>query len=67
MAVFRLFGRTLPVHYALLGRKRKLRKIKDDSKIDREKNIDRREARSETNWDSLTHSRPPYFLVADYL
>jgi hypothetical protein len=42
MTAFRLFGRTLPIHFALLGRKTEIRKIKDDSKIDGEKNIDRR-------------------------
>jgi hypothetical protein len=42
MAAFRLLGRTLPIHFALLWRKRKMDKIKDDSKIEREKNIDRR-------------------------
>jgi hypothetical protein len=51
IAAFRLFGRTLPIHFALLGRKRKYIKSKTDSKIDREKNIDRRGPRQNgTDW-----------------
>jgi hypothetical protein len=42
MAAFRLFGGTLPIHFALLGRKRKYVKIKDNGKIERETNLDRR-------------------------
>jgi hypothetical protein len=36
-----LFVRTLPIDFALLGRKWKLDKIKEDSKIKRETNLDR--------------------------
>jgi hypothetical protein len=42
IVAFRLFGRTSLIHFALLGRKRKYVKIKDDSKIDRETNLGRR-------------------------
>jgi hypothetical protein len=41
MAAIRLFGMTLPIHFALLETETEIRKIKDDSKIDREKNIHR--------------------------
>ena len=33
MAAFRLFGRTLPIHFALLGRKRKYVKSKTTAKL----------------------------------
>jgi hypothetical protein len=33
MAAFRLFGRTLPIHFALLGRKRKYLKSKTTAKL----------------------------------
>ena len=61
MAALRLFGRPLPIHFALLGRKRKYIKIKDDSKINREKNIDRRGQRHIVNVWHL--SDPPSFSL----
>ncbi len=48
-AAFCLFVRTLPIEFALLGRKTEIHKIKDDSKINREKNIDRRVQRHIVN------------------
>jgi hypothetical protein len=63
MAAFRLFGRPLP--FCFTGAETEIDKIKDDGK-----NWERNEPRSpqsEPNWDSLTHSWPPYFLIADYL
>jgi hypothetical protein len=42
-AAFCLFVRTLPINFALLGRKReKIHKIKDDSKIIMKTNLERR-------------------------
>jgi hypothetical protein len=64
IAAFRLFGKTLPIHFALLGRKRKYVKSKKTAKL---KGKQPRSPRSEPNWDRLTHFRPPYFLIADYL
>jgi hypothetical protein len=53
MAAFRLFGRPLPIHFALLLY------VKDDSKINREQNIDRRGQRHIVNVWHL--SDPPSF------
>ncbi len=65
MAAFRLFGRTLSIHFALLGRKRKYVKSKTTAKF-----IEKRTSIAAVR-DKLgqfdTFSRPPYFLVADYL
>jgi hypothetical protein len=41
MAAFHLFGRPLPIHFALLGLETEIDKIKDDDKIERETNLDR--------------------------
>ncbi len=51
--------------FCFSGAETEIHKIKDDIKIDKRK--EHRSPRSEPNWDSLTHSRPPYFLIADYL
>ncbi len=42
IAAFRLFVRTLPIHFALLGRKRKYIKSKTTAKLVRQTNLDRR-------------------------
>jgi hypothetical protein len=42
IAAFRLFVRTLPIHFALLGRKRKYIKSKTTAKLVRQRNLDRR-------------------------
>jgi hypothetical protein len=42
IAAFRLFGRTLPIHFALLGGETEIDKIKGNSKIDRETHLHRR-------------------------
>ncbi len=63
-SAFCLFVRTLPIDFALEGQKRNYIKLKTTAKLIREKY---RSPRTETNWDRLTHSWPPYFLVADYL
>jgi hypothetical protein len=44
-----LFVRTLPIDFAVLGRKLKLDKIKEDSKINRETNLDRHGLRTIRN------------------
>jgi hypothetical protein len=61
MAAFRLFGRPLPIDFALLGRKRKYIKPKTTAKINREKNIDRRSQRHIVNVWHL--SDPPSFSL----
>ena len=42
IAAFRLFVRTLPIHFALLGRKRKYIKSKTTVKLVRQTNLNRR-------------------------
>jgi hypothetical protein len=42
IAAFRLFVRTLPIHFALLGRKRKYIKSKTTAKLVRQTNLDGR-------------------------
>jgi hypothetical protein len=49
ISAFRLFVRTLPIHFALLGRKWKYIKLNDDSEITRDKNINRRGPRHISN------------------
>ncbi len=56
-----LFVRTLPIDFALLGRKRKLDKIKDDGKIKRETNLDRHCLRPIRNLCHLPD--PPWFSL----
>ncbi len=64
MAAFRLFGRPLPIHFALLGRKRKLIKSKSTAKLGEKRTLI---AAVQAKLGQLTHSGPPYFLIADYL
>jgi hypothetical protein len=56
---FCLFARTLPINFALLGRK-----LKDDSKIKRQTNLERRGPRP---IPIICHLPDPFFLVTDYL
>jgi hypothetical protein len=49
IAAFRLFVRTLPIHFALLGRKRKYTKLKTTAKLKEKKNHNRRGARHIAN------------------
>jgi hypothetical protein len=42
IAAFRLFGKTLPIHFALLRRKQKYVKSKKTAKLKRQTNLDRR-------------------------
>jgi hypothetical protein len=53
IVAFPLFGRTSPIHFALLGRKRKYVKLKKTAKL-----IEKRTsiAASEPNWDRLALS-----------
>jgi hypothetical protein len=60
-ASFRLFGRTLPIHFALLGVETEIRKIKDDSKIKRQTNLDRHDLRPIPNVCHLPD--PPWFSL----
>jgi hypothetical protein len=57
MAAFRLFGKTLPFHFDLLGRKRKY--IKSKTTANGEKNIHRRGQRHTVNHIS----EPPSFSL----
>ncbi len=61
MAAFRLIGRPLPIHFALLGRKQKYIKSKMTAKFFRGKNIDRRGQRHIVNVWHL--SDPPSFSL----
>jgi hypothetical protein len=63
-AAFCIFVRTLPIDFALLGRKRKYIKSKTTAKLKANKP---RSPRSETNSYHLPPFRPPFFLVTDYL
>jgi hypothetical protein len=47
IAAFRLFVRTLPIHFALLGRKRKYIKSQTTAKFFRQTNLDRRGLRGQ--------------------
>ncbi len=64
IAAFRLFGKTLPIHFALLGRKRKYVKSKKTAKL---KGKQTSIAAVRAKLGQMTHFRPPYFLIADYL
>ena len=65
MAAFHLFGRTLPIHFALLGRKRKYVKSKTTAKL-MEKRTSIAAVRDKLGqFDTFPASL--YFLVADYL
>jgi hypothetical protein len=64
IAPFRLFVRTLPIHFTLLGRKRQYIKSKPTAKLKQKRTSF---ARSETYCECLTLSRTPFILVADYL
>jgi hypothetical protein len=67
-AVLCLFIRTLPIEFALLGRKLKYVhtcEIKDYSKVKKQTNLDRRAV--QTNSYHVKPSRPPFFFVTDYL
>jgi hypothetical protein len=65
MSAFCLFGRTLPIRFALLGTVTKIDNIKDDSKINREKRTSIAAVRDKL--EQIDTFLPPYFLVADYL
>jgi hypothetical protein len=56
IAAFRLFIRTLPIHFALLGRNRKYIKSKTTAKL---KEKEHQSPRSETYCECLTFSRTP--------
>jgi hypothetical protein len=64
MAAFRLFGRTLPIHFALLGRKQKYIKSKMTANY-KANNLNRRGLRPIPIICHLLD--PPLFLVTDYL
>ncbi len=64
-AAFCLFVRAFPIDFALLGRKRKYIKIKDNSKIKKEKNIDRSGQRHIGN-DWHLFSTPPSSLPTTF-
>ncbi len=64
MAAFRLFGRTLPINFALLGRKRKYIKSKTTAKLTEKKTSIAAVPDKLGQIDTLL---TPYFLVADYL
>jgi hypothetical protein len=59
------FSQDIACSFCFTGAETDIHKIKDDSKIDREKIA--KPKIQKPNWDSLTHSRTPYFLIADYL
>jgi hypothetical protein len=59
MAAFRLLGRAIAYSFCFTGAETEIHKIKDDSKINREKNIDRRGQRHIVNVWHL--SDPPSF------
>ncbi len=63
-AAFCLFVRTLPIDFALLGRKRKYIKSRTTAKL-REKRTSI--AAVKTYCERLAPFRPPFFLVTDYL
>ncbi len=64
MAAFRLFGRPLPIHFALLGRKRKYIKSKTTAKLTEKRTSI---AAVREYCERLAPFRPPFFLVTDYL
>jgi hypothetical protein len=66
IAVFPLFVRTLPIHFALLGRKRKYAKSQASAKL-KEKRTSIAAVRDILRMFDTFPNRTPFFLVADYL
>jgi hypothetical protein len=64
LAAFRQFGKTMPIHFALLRRKRKYVKSKTVAKL-REKQTWIAAVRAKLGQFDIFQT--PYFLVADYL